>query len=351
MTIDHDKLNAFMGKFVTDMGATAHAATVLTGEKLGLYKAMAKHGPMTSAEMAKNTGYAERYVREWLNAQAASGYCEYDPNTKKFHLTPEQAYALADETSAAYIPGAYHVLTAIFNDEPKVCEAFKSGKGIGWHEHHHGLFEGTAKFFRPGYAANLVSNWLPALEGVVPKLEKGAKIADVGCGYGITTVLMGQRFPNSEVVGYDIHAPSIEAAKKEAKAAGVKNVRFEVAASKDFPGRDFDLVTFFDCLHDMGDPVGASAHVHNALKPDGTWMIVEPFAGDKLEDNINPVGRIYYAASLNICCPASLSQEVGMALGAQAGEARLREVITKGGFKSVKRATQTPFNLILEARK
>jgi SAM-dependent methyltransferase len=351
MAIDQDKLGQFLGKFVGDFGAALHAATVIVGEKLGLYKAMAAHGALTPAELASKTGTHERYVREWCAAQAASGYAEYDAKTGKFSLTPEQAFALADDTSPAYLPGAFLIAASIFKDEPTITDAFKTGKGVGWHQHCHELFAGTAKFFRPSYAGNLVSSWLPALEGVVHKLERGARVADVGCGYGVTTVLMAKAFPKSTFVGYDYHAPSIEAARADAVREGVADrVKFEVASAKDYPGKDFDLVAFFDCLHDMGDPIGASKHVLASMKKDGTWLVVEPMAKDRVEDNLNPVGRVYYSASTHICTPASLSQEVGMALGAQAGESKLREVILAGGFKSVRRATETPFNLVLEAR-
>lgn len=350
MTIDQEKLNQFMGKFVADFGATLHAATIITGEKLGLYKALAA-GPLSPAELAEKTGTHERYVREWCAAQAASGYAEYDAKTGRFSLTPEQAFALADETSPAYLPGAFLIAASMIKDEATITDAFRTGKGVGWHQHHHDLFAGTAKFFRASYAGNLVGSWLPALDGVVQKLTAGARVADVGCGYGITTVLMAKAYPRSTFVGYDYHAPSVEAARAEALREGVGDrVRFEVGAAKDFPGKDLDLVTFFDCLHDMGDPIGASKHVLSTLKTDGTWMIVEPFAHDRIEQNLNPVGRVYFSASTHICTPASLSQEVGLGLGAQAGESRLREVIMAGGFKKVRRATETPFNLVLEAR-
>jgi len=352
MQVDQDKLNAFMGKFVADIGAAAHGVTVLIGEKLGLFKAMAAGGPMTPAELATKAGCAERYVREWLAAQAASGFAEYAPATGKYHLSPEQAFALADESSPAYVPGAYYVLSSLWKDEPRIAESVQSGKGMGWHEHHADLFVGTEKFFRPGYVANLVGSWLPALDGVEARLQSGGTIADVGCGHGVTSVLMAQAYPKSRITGFDFHRPSIERARAAAEAAGVADrCTFEVAPAKGFPGKDYDLVTFFDCLHDMGDPTGAAAHVYKSLKPGGTWMIVEPFAHDSTEQNLNPVGRVFYAASLCVCCPASLSQEVGAALGAQAGEARISDVVRKGGFKKVRRAAETPFNMVLEARK
>ncbi len=351
MPIDETKLNQFMQQAVSEIGATFNAALVVIGEKLGLYKAMAGAGPLSSAELARRTGTAERYIREWLAAQAAGGYVLYDPATQKYTLPEEQAFALAQEDSPAYLPGAFQLVTSVLKDEPKVTEAFRTGAGLGWHEHDPGLFEGTERFFRPNYAANLVSSWIPALDGVENKLKAGARVADVGCGHGSSTILMAQSYPKSKFVGFDYHAPSIEWARKRAQEAGVSDrVTFEVAKSKDYPGAGYDLVAFFDCLHDMGDPVGAAAHVLKSLAPDGTWMIVEPFAHDRLEQNLNPVGRVYYAASTMICTPASLAQEVGLALGAQAGEARLREVVTSGGFTQFRRAAETPFNLVLEAR-
>jgi SAM-dependent methyltransferase len=350
MAVDKKKLDEFMGKAVGDLGAAFHAALVVIGDKLGLYKALAKK-PMTPAELAKDTYTNERYVREWLSNQAAGGYVQYDKASKKFSMTEEQAFALADESSPAFVPGGFEVAVATLRSEPALTKAFKSGAGVGWHEHDPGLFRGTERFFRPNYAANLVSSWIPALDGVKEKLERGAKVADVGCGHGASTVLLAQAFPKSTFTGYDYHGPSIEISRKAAADAGVSDrVRFEVAHSREFPARDLDLVAFFDCLHDMGDPVGAAKHVHGTLKKDGTWMIVEPFAHDRLEDNLNPIGRVFYGASTMICTPASRSQEVGLGLGAQAGEARLREVVTQGGFTRFRRATETPFNLVLEAR-
>jgi 2-polyprenyl-3-methyl-5-hydroxy-6-metoxy-1,4-benzoquinol methylase len=351
MAIDHEKLNEFLGRALVDFGATFHAALVRIGDKLGLYKALAAGGRQTSAELAKRTNTTERYLREWLSAQAAGGYINYDSVTGKFYLTEEQAFAMADETSPAFMPGAFQVALAAAKAEEQLTERFKSGAGFGWHEHHHELFVGTERFFRPGYAANLITAWIPALEGVDVKLKTGARVADVGCGLGASTVLMAKHYPKSEFVGFDYHDKSIESAKQRAKDAGVSDrIRFEVAKAKDYPGKDYDFVTFFDCLHDMGDPAGASAHVRSTLASDGTWMIVEPFAGDKLEDNLNPIGRAFYGASTLLCTPASLSQEVGLALGAQAGEKRLRDVVTSGGFSRFRRATETPFNLIFEAR-
>jgi len=351
MSLNMDKLHEFLGKALVDFGATFSAALIHLGDKLGLYKALAAHGPQTPGELAKNTSTSERYVREWLSCQAAGGYVTYDPANGKFYLTEEQAFAMADENSPAFMPGAFQVALAAAKAEEQLTERFKTGKGLGWHEHHHELFIGTERFFRPGYAANLISAWIPALEGVDSKLKNGARVADVGCGLGASTILMAKSYPKSEFVGFDYHDKSIETAKQRAKEAGVGDrIKFEVSKAKDYPGKDYDFVTFFDCLHDMGDPAGASAHVHSTLKKDGTWMIVEPFAGDKLEDNLNPIGRAYYGASTLLCTPASLSQEVGLALGAQAGEKRLREVVTSGGFKHFRRATETPFNLVFEAR-
>jgi 2-polyprenyl-3-methyl-5-hydroxy-6-metoxy-1,4-benzoquinol methylase len=351
MAINQDKLHEFLGRAIVDFGATFNAALIRIGDKLGLYKELASGGPQTPAELAKRTGTAERYIREWLSTQAAGGYVTYDPANGKFHLSEEQAFTMADESSPVFLPGAFQVALAAIRAEEQLTERFKTGQGMGWHEHHHELFVGTERFFCPGYAANLVSAWIPSLNGVNAKLKNGALVADVGCGLGASTVLMAKSYPKSEFVGFDYHDKSIETAKQRAKDAGVGDrIRFEVAKAKDYPGKDYDFVTFFDCLHDMGDPTGASTHVRSTLKKDGTWMIVEPFAGDKLEDNLNPIGRAFYGASTLLCTPASLSQEVGTALGAQAGEKRLREVVTSGGFTQFRRATQTPFNLIFEAR-
>jgi SAM-dependent methyltransferase len=350
-TIDQAKLTAFVSKFVGDLGAALHAPLVLIGERLGLYKAMADTGPMTPAQLASHTGTDERYVREWLCAQAASGYAEYDADTGRFSLSPEQALALANEGGPAYLPGAFHIALSMMRDLPKLADAFVTGEGVGWHEHDHALFHGTEKFFRSNYAGNLTSNWIPALDGVEEKLKRGATVADIGCGHGSSIILMAQAYPRSRFTGFDYHPASIDRARDLAKLAGVADgVSFEIATAKDYPGHDYDLVAFFDCLHDLGDPVGAAAHVRQSLKSDGTWMIVEPFANDRVEDNLNAVGRIFYSTSTMICTPASRAQEVGLALGAQAGEARLREVVTAGGFTRVRRAAATPFNLVLEAR-
>jgi 2-polyprenyl-3-methyl-5-hydroxy-6-metoxy-1,4-benzoquinol methylase len=350
MAVNEEKLNQLLGKFVADFGATFHAGLVVIGESLGLYKALAGEA-LTPAELAERTGTDERYVREWLNSQAAGEYVQYDPSTGRYSLSEEQAFALADEKSPAYLPGAFLLAVSALRAVPQLTEKFRTGEGFGWHEHDRGLFRGTELFFRPGYAANLTSSWIPALDGVEAKLKAGAKVADVGCGLGASTILMAQTYPSSTFVGYDYHEGSIEMARQRAEEAGVSNrVKFEVARAKDYPGGGYDFVAFFDCLHDMGDPVGAAAHVRETLSPDGTWMVVEPFAGDKVEDNLNPVGRIYYSASTLLCTPASKSQEVGLALGAQAGEARLREVITGGGFSQFRRAAETPFNIVYEAK-
>ena len=350
MAINETKLNDFMSRFVGDLGAVMHAATIVVGDQLGLYKRLAE-GPSDVESLARLTETDPRYLREWLSAQAASGYVDYDAATKRFSLSEEQAFALAQEGSPAFIPGAFQIAVAQFKAIPKIMQAMRTGLGLGWHEHDAALFHGTERFFRPGYAANLVSSWIPALDGMQARLEAGARVADVGCGHGASTVIMAQAYPASTFVGFDYHEPSVAHARKAANDAGVGDrVTFEVARAQDFPGGDYDLVAMFDCLHDMGDPVGAAAHIRASLKPDGTWLIVEPFANDRLEDNLNPVGRIFYSASTFICTPASRSQEVGACLGAQAGEERLRDVVTKGGFKRFRRAAQTPFNLVLEAR-
>ena len=351
MAIDEAKLNAFMGNFVHDLGAVMHAATIVVGDQLGLYKALAKGPPAKVEDLAQRTETDPRYLREWLSAQAASGYVSYDPASECFSLSEEQAFALAEEGSPAFIPGAFQVCVDQFKSIPKMTQALRTGLGIGWHEHDPALFNGTERFFRPGYAANLVAHWLPALDCMVARLEAGAKVADVGCGHGASTLIMAEAYPSSRFVGYDYHAPSVEHARAAAQKAGLaERVRFEVAQAADFPGSGYDLVAMFDCLHDMGDPAGASAHVRSSLAADGCWLIVEPFANDRLEDNLNPVGRVFYSASSFICTPASRSQEVGACLGAQAGEQRLRDVVTKGGFRHFRRATETPFNLVLEAR-
>jgi SAM-dependent methyltransferase len=350
-SIDPEKLNAFLGQAVQDMGAALHAALILIGDKLGLYRAMADGTPVTPAELAARTGTAERYVREWLNANAAGNYVQYHAESGSYSLTPEQAFALALDNTPIHLPGFYHMIASCMKDEEKLTEVFRTGKGFGWHEHEKGLFEGCERFFRPSYLANLTANWIPALDGVETKLKAGAKVADVGCGHGASTILMAQAYPQSRFFGFDYHAASVEKAREKAEIAGVSGrVTFEVAPAKSFPGKGYDLVAFFDCLHDMGDPAGAASHVRQALAPDGTWMVVEPFANDDVASNLNPIGRIYYSASTLFCVPASLSQEVALGLGAQAGEARLRDVVTSGGFTRFRRATETPFNLVFEAR-
>ena len=350
MSVDEQKLNELVGKFLNDFGGTLHSAMAVIGDKLGLYKALAA-GPISSKELAQKTGTNERYVREWLASQAAGGYVNYDPARQQFSLSDEQAFALIDENGPLFFPGAFQLALSAVRSEPRISDAFKTGDGVGWHEHDSGLFAGTERFFRPGYMANLTSSWIPALDGLEERLNAGAKVADVGCGHGASTILMAQSYPQSTFLGFDYHEPSIEQARRKAKQAGVSNrVTFEVAKAKDYPGNDYDLVAFFDSLHDMGDPAGAAAHVISTLKRDGWWMIVEPFANDKLEDNLNSIGRIFYSASTMLCTPASRSQEVGLGLGAQAGEARLRDVVTAGGFKKFRRATETPFNLVFEAR-
>jgi len=348
--LNMNKLNTFIGQFVTDLGAAVHAGMVVIGERLGLYKALAT-GPLTSAELAAQTKTDERYIREWLSSQAAGGYVTYDATTHKFSLTTEQAFTLANEDSPAYLPGAFELALGSLAAVPRIAESFRSGAGMGWHEHVEGVFHGCEKFFRPGYAANLVTSWIPALGDVKAKLEAGARVADVGCGKGASTILMAKAFPKSHFSGFDYHDKSIEAARETARREGVADrVSFDVYSAKNFPGKDYDFVAVFDCLHDMGDPVGAATHVRQSLAKDGTWMIVEPFANDQLKDNLNPVGRVYYSFSTLLCTPCSRSQEVALCLGAQAGEARIRQVVTSAGFSRFRRATETPFNIVYEAR-
>jgi SAM-dependent methyltransferase len=350
MAVNMDKLNSFLGQFVGDLGAAVHAGMVVIGEKLGLYKALAAES-MTSAELAAKTKTDERYVREWLCSQAAGGYITYDEKTDKFSLTEEQAFTLANEDSPAYLPGAFQLALGSLNAVPRIAESFRTGAGMGWHEHDDGVFHGCEKFFRPGYAANLVSTWIPALHDVKGKLESGARVADVGCGKGASTLLLAKAFPKSKFHGFDYHDKSIEGARETAKREGLADrVTFEVAKAKEFPGKDYDFVAVFDCLHDMGDPIGAAKHVRESLSKDGTWMIVEPFANDELKDNLNPVGRVYYSFSTLLCTPCSRSQEVALCLGAQSGEKRMREVIASAGFSRFRRATETPFNIVYEAR-
>ncbi len=350
-SIDEQKLHDLLGRAVVDFGAVSIAPLVLIGDQLGLYRALAEHGPMTSAELAAHTDTHERYVREWLNAQAASGYVNYLADSGRYELTPEQALAFANEDSPVFLVGAFQTALAAGRIADKLTDAFRTGEGIGWHEHDHALFHGIERFFRSSYIGNLTQAWIPALEGVDAKLRAGARVADIGCGHGASTILMAQAYPASEFIGFDYHAESVVAANERARQAGVADrCRFEVASAKDYPGLNYDFVTVFDALHDMGDPAGASRHVLTTLAREGSWMIVEPYAGDRVEENLNPVGRAYYAASTMICTPCSLSQEVGLALGAQAGEARMRAVVTGAGFTKFRRATHTPFNLVYQAR-
>jgi SAM-dependent methyltransferase len=350
MSVDMDKLNSFVGRFVGDLGAAVHAGMVVIGEKVGLYKALSER-PMTSAQLAAKTGTDERYVREWLASQAAGGYVCYDDKTQAFYLSEEQAFTLANEDSPAYLPGAFQLALGSLAAVPRIAESFRSGAGMGWHEHDDGVFHGCEKFFRPGYAANLVPSWIPALTDVKAKLEAGARVADVGCGKGASTILLAKAFPKSQFFGFDYHEKSVEGAREIAHCEGVAGrVTFEVSKAKEFPGKNYDFVAVFDCLHDMGDPVGAARHVRESLKDDGTWMIVEPFANDDLKDNLNPIGRVYYSFSTLLCTPCSRSQEVALCLGAQSGERRMREVVTSAGFSRFQRATETPFNIVYEAR-
>jgi SAM-dependent methyltransferase len=347
MDLDETKLNSLLGTMVNELGAAANAALVLVGDKLGLYRALAGEA-LTSAALANKTNTHERYVREWLSAQAASGFVSYDADAETFTLSPEQAAVFADGESSVNMTGGFYSLAAVFADEPKLMQAFKTGKGVGWGEHCNCLFCGVERFFRPGYKAHLVAEWLPALDGVVAKLERGARVADVGCGHGASTLIMAKAFPNSEFVGIDFHAASIDHAREH--AGGLANARFETGKAQDYRGAGFDLITMFDALHDMGDPVGAAAHALTTLKSDGTLLLIEPRAGDSLAQNLNPVGRIFYAFSTSVCVPASLNQEVGAALGAQAGEKRLAEIVRTAGFSRFRRAAETPFNMVLEAR-
>jgi SAM-dependent methyltransferase len=349
--LDGEKLMQFVFRAVDEVGATLNSALVVWGDKLGLYRALAGSDGLSPSELAERTGTAERYVREWLNAQAAGGFVAYDPDSGLYSLPPEQTVALTDPTSPAYLPGFFQIALGSVIDSPRIMEAARSGQGVAWGDHVHDVHEGCERFFRPSYNAHLIAEWLPALDGVVEKLERGARVADVGCGHGASTILMAQAFPNSTFAGSDYHGGSIETARQRAQDAGLEGrVQFEAQPAAAYSGTGYDLVTVFDCLHDMGDPVGAARHVRSTLKPDGTWMIVEPAAGDRVEDNLNPVGRTYYAFSTLLCTPASLSQEVGLALGAQAGEARIRDVVEAGGFTRFRRVAETPFNLVFEAR-
>jgi|KBSSwiStaDraftv2_1062776.scaffolds.fasta_scaffold57889_3 2-polyprenyl-3-methyl-5-hydroxy-6-metoxy-1,4-benzoquinol methylase len=352
LPIDEQKLGELLGRAIGDMGAVSLAPLVLIGDELGLYRALAAGGPLTSAELARRTQTSERYIREWLNAHAASGYVQYLADSGRYRLTPEQAMLFADENSPAFIIGGFQITLAAGRIKDRLKEAFKTGAGIGWHEHDHDVFHGCGRFYRAGYIGNLVQHWIPSLDGVEARLKHGIRVADVGCGHGHSTVLMAQAFPKSQFVGYDLHAGSIDVARERARQAGVAaRCTFEVGSAKDFAGIGFDFITIFDALHDLGDPVGAAKHVLSKLTPGGTWMIVEPYAGDRVEENLNPIGRAYYAGSTLMCTPCSLSQEVGLALGAQAGEARLREVVVGAGFSRFRRAMHTPVNLVFEARR
>jgi SAM-dependent methyltransferase len=350
MAIDQAKLDEFLGRFVADLGAVFAAPAVVAGDRLGLYKGLAAAGPSTPAELAERTRTNQRYLTEWLRGQAAGGYVTYDPASGRYLLTDEQAFALADETSPAFVPGAFQLATSTIKDEPQITEAIRSGDGLGWHEHHADLWQGTERFFRPGYAANLVDAWIPALDGVEAKLRAGARVADVGCGHGASTILLAKAYPNSTFTGFDYHDRSIEWARRAAADAGVSDrVRFEVAPGDAYPGQGYDLVAVFDALHDMGDPLAAAAHVRRSLAPDGTFLLVEPAAGERVEDNLNPVGRIFYSASTFICVPSARSQG-GEGLGSQVPEATWRELLAEAGFGRVRRATETPFNRVFEAR-
>lgn len=352
MNPDKSKVEAFAGRVVTDIAAAFSGVMTNIGHKLGLYKALAGAGWMTSNQLADKTGTNERYVREWLNNQAAGGYVAYDPKTWRYNMPDEHIPVLADDESPVFLVPALEVASSLWLDEGRVTDVFRTGEGIAWSDHHHRLFCGSESLFRPGYKAHLVTGWIASLEGVSDKLEIGAKVADVGCGHGASTIVMAQAFPNATFVGFDYHDESIATARRRSTDAGLgERIRFEVASAKGYEERGFDLICFMDCLHDMGDPVGAARHAREALREDGTLLLVEPAAGDRVEHNINPISRLYYAASTAVCTPCSKSQEVGLALGAQAGEARLSEVLREAGFSNIRRAAETPFNLIIEARK
>ena len=351
MEIDEARLEEFIHQFAGDFGVALHASTVVVGDKLGLYRALAELGPADATAIAAATNCDRRLVQEWLNAQFVAGYCEYSSESELYSLSPEQAAVLADPGSPAFLVGAMTIAASTAKDEEKIQEAFRTGDGLGWHAHHHDLFHGTERLFKPGYVANLVSEWIPALSGVDDTLRRGASVADLGCGHGSSTILLAQAYPTSTIAGFDYHQASIDIARKRAAEAGVADrVHFEVATAQDFPGRDYDLVCIFDALHDMGDPPAAARHIREAIAADGTWLLVEPMAGERLEDNVNPVGRIFYAASTFICTPAAQAQEGGYALGAQVPEATLAELASDAGFRRFRRATETPFNRVYEAR-
>ena len=350
MDLNENKLNELLGQVVVEMGAAANGPLITIGDKLGLYKTLAESKALSASELADKTNTALRYVQEWLAAQAASGYVEYDANSHQFFMTPEQVAVFGDSNSPVFMTGAFYAITSLYHDEPKMLEAFKSGEGISWGDHHTCLFCGTEKFFSPSYSGNLINNWIPALGGVTEKLTKGAKVADIGCGHAASTIIMAKAFPKSHFIGIDFHQKSIDHAQVRAGEAGLDNIEFKVATAKNYTDKDFDFIAFFDCLHDMGDPVGACEHARQALKPDGSCMVVEPFASDSIKDNLNPVGRAFYAFSTQLCVPCSMNQEVGLALGAQAGLARLKETINSGGFSYCEKAAETPFNLILEVK-
>ncbi|GAA3588763.1 class I SAM-dependent methyltransferase [Nonomuraea rosea] len=350
MAIDQARLTEFMNRFVGDLGATIAAGNIVAGDRLGLYQALAG-GPLRPHELAERTGTAPRYVDEWLRGQAAGGYVEYDQGTGHYSLTEEQAFALTDPDGPVFVPGAFQLAVGALRAEPEITEAFRSGAGVGWHAHDTQVFAGCERFFRPGYSASLISTWLPALDGVEAKLRDGALVADIGCGHGASTLLMAAEYPRSIVYGSDYHAESVEAARQRAAERGLDGrARFEVAGAQTFTGGPFDLVTTFDALHDMGDPLGAARHVRQRLADGGTWMIVEPFAGATVGDNLSPVGRVYYSFSTFLCVPNALSQEGGYSLGAQAGEEPMRRIATDAGFGSFRRVAETPFNIVYEAR-
>lgn len=351
LEVDMDKLMGFVFRSVEEVGATLNTALVVLGDKLGYYRAMAASGPTTPPRLASETGTAEPYAREWLNAQAAGGIVDYDPSTGQYTLPPEQIVALTDESSPAYLQGIFQIAIGTVHDYSKIVELARTGAGLGWGEHTHDVHEGCERFFQPSYNAHLVADWLPALDGVTAKLERGIRVADIGCGHGASTIIMATAYPNSTFTGFDYHPDSIEVARSRAEAAGVADrTRFEVAGAGEYGGTGYDLVTTFDALHDMGDPVGTARHVRRTISDTGTWMIVEPAAGDRVEDNLNPVGRAYYGFSTLLCTPGSLSQEVGLALGTQAGPARIQGVTAEGGFTRFAKVAETPFNQVLEVR-